>query len=163
MTDQLPYVYETDVVWVADTEGELRSVGLPSIRFEPPVEFGGPEGGVWTPEHLFVAASNACYLSTFVNIARLSALEFSSFECRATGKLEKVDGGYQITEIFLRPRLTITHGKDRPRALRILEKAERNCLITRSIKTAVHLEPFIDISEDGLSADREELISAGIP
>jgi organic hydroperoxide reductase OsmC/OhrA len=74
-------------------------------------------------------------------IAEMSKLEFVSFDCKAVGKLEKVEGiGFQMTEIVVKPN-AIRHGKDLERAQRILEKAEKNCLISNSIKSAVKLEP----------------------
>ena len=72
----------------------------------------------------------------------LSKLEFASFDCKAVGKLEKVDGiGLQMTEVIVKPKLVIRHDKDLERAQRILEKAEKNCLISNSIKSTVRLEP----------------------
>jgi organic hydroperoxide reductase OsmC/OhrA len=64
-----------------------------------------------------------------------------NFDSKAVGKLDRVEGaGYQMTEIVIMPRLLIRHAKDLERARRILEKAERNCLISNSIKSAVKLE-----------------------
>ena len=64
-----------------------------------------------------------------------------------TGKLEKgtagEDKGYQITEIVLQPRITVHSEADRERATRLIEKAEKNCLVSRSMKTTIRLEPEI--------------------
>jgi len=82
--------------------------------------------------------------TAFLAIAANSKLEIVSFSCEAKGTLEKVERlGYQMTEILLRPRLTIRQRRDLERAARILEKAEKNCLISNSIKSAVKLEPQI--------------------
>jgi organic hydroperoxide reductase OsmC/OhrA len=59
--------------------------------------------------------------------------------------VDKVDGKYQVTEIILRPKLTIPNPADEARANRILEMSERACLISSSIKTIVKLEPEIMI------------------
>ena len=64
-----------------------------------------------------------------------------SFRAKAQGKLDRVDGqGLQITEIILRPQLVIRYSRDLGRAGRILEKAEKNCLISNSVKTHIKLE-----------------------
>ena len=139
-TTTLPYFYETEVEWTDQRRGDLESPGLASLQPSPP-EFHGHEG-VWTPEHYFVAAVNSWFMTTFVAIAEMSKLEFVSFECKAVGKLEKVEGiGFQMTEVIIKPRLAIRHGKDLERAKRILQKAEHNCLISNSIKSTVRLEP----------------------
>ena len=81
-------------------------------------------------------------MTTFLAIAEMSKLDFVSFDCKAVGKLEKVEGiGLQMTEVIVKPKLVIRHGKDLERAQRILEKAEKNCLISNSIKSTVRLEP----------------------
>ncbi len=71
-----------------------------------------------------------------------------------TGKLEKspAEGGpsYQITEIVLQPRITVASEADHDRTARLIEKAEKNCLVSRSMKTVVQLEPeiFVEYPEE---------------
>ena len=102
---------------------------------------------MWTPEHLFVAAVNSCFMTTFLAIAENSKLDFVSFKAGATGKLERLkEGGFVMTEITLHPALVITSARDFERANRILEKAEEHCLISNSIKSETKLEPEISIT-----------------
>jgi peroxiredoxin-like protein len=147
------HFYDTEVGWMGARRGYLRSnADLPVLEVASPPEFQGHEH-TWTPEHLFVASVNSCYMATFVAIAELSKLEVVSFTSTAVGKLEKPDGlGYRISEIVLRPKLVIRFESDAERAQRILEKAERNCLISNSINTRVTLEPEIDFEEVYASA-----------
>ena len=123
---------------------------LPNLKVDAPPEFKGHEG-VWTPEHLFVAAVNSCFMTTFLAIAENSKLEFVSFKANAMGKLEKRDGeGFMMTEIILRPKLVIPNARDAERASRILEKAERNCLISNSVKTEIRLESEVNVTSSPL-------------
>ena len=147
-TATLPYYYETDVEWIEQKMGELEAPGLVHLKVASPPEFQGHEG-IWTPEHYFVASVNSCFMTTFLAIAQMSKLEFVSFDSKATGKLDKVEGvGYQMTKIVLRPKLVIRYSKDLEKAHRLLEKAEKNCLISHSIKTQVELEPEFVRAED---------------
>ena len=144
----LNYTYATDLEWTGERRGQMTSPGLPKLEVAAPPEFNGHEG-IWTPEHLFVGAISSCFMTTFLAIADLSKLEFVAFAASAEGRLEKVEGiGLQITEVLLRPRLVLRRPEDRDRALRILEKAERNCLISNSATSRVRLEPDIFV-EDG--------------
>ena len=87
-------------------------------------------------------------MTTFLAIAENSKLDFVSLHVGATGKLEKLDGkGYMMTEITLRPRLVLREARGTERALRILEKAERNCLISNSVKTEITLQPEVTVAE----------------
>ena len=138
------YSYTTEVEWTGERRGDLSAPHLPDLEVDAPPEFKGHEG-VWTPEHLFVAAVNSCFMTTFLAIAENSKLEFVSFSADAKGKLEKLAGqGFMMTEVLLRPRLLVSHARDIERAGRILEKAEKNCLISNSIKTETRLEPKVD-------------------
>lgn len=141
------YFYTTEIEWTGHREGNLCAPGLPDLKVDAPPEFKGHEG-VWTPEHFFVAAVNSCFMTTFAAIAENSKLEFVSLKTAAEGKLEKLDGqGFIMTEIVLRPQLVISDARDAERAMRILEKAEKNCLISNSVKTKVFLEPELSVRD----------------
>ena len=139
------YYYTTEVEWTGERHGDLRAPVLPGLKVDAPPEFKGHEG-VWTPEHLFVASVNSCFMTTFLAIAENSKLEFVSFSAGAKGKLEKVDQGFIMTEITLRPKLVLKSERDAERASRILTKAEKNCLISNSIKAKTRLEPRIEFA-----------------
>src|SRR6266536_5000145 len=99
------YFYTTEVEWTGERHGDLRAPVLPNMQVDAPPEFKGHEGS-WTPEHLFVASVNSCFMTTFLAIAENSKLEFVSFKANAMGKLERRDGeGCMMTEIILRPIL----------------------------------------------------------
>jgi peroxiredoxin-like protein len=140
------YYYSTEIEWIGQRKGDLSAPELPDLIIDAPPEFKGQEG-FWTPEHLFVASVNSCFMTTFLAIAENSKLDFVSLRVGAKGKLEKLDGqGFMITEIILRPRLIIHEARNTERALRILQKAERNCLISNSMKTAITLQPEVTIA-----------------
>jgi len=142
------YFYTTEVEWTGERHGDLRAPVLPNLTVDAPPEFKGHDG-VWTPEHLFVASVNSCFMTTFLAIAENSKLDFVSFKADAKGKLEKLDGaGFMMTEVTLHPRLLISHARDIERANRILEKAEKHCLISNSIKADTRLEPEVDFLGD---------------
>jgi organic hydroperoxide reductase OsmC/OhrA len=85
-------------------------------------------------------------MTTFLAIAENSKLEFVSFTADAKGKLEKLAGkGLMMTQITLQPKLVIRNARDVERASRILEKAEKHCLISNSIKTQTKLEAEITL------------------
>ena len=140
------YSYSTEVEWTGERHGDLRAPVLPQLHVDAPPEFKGHDGA-WTPEHLFVASINTCFMTTFLAIAENSKLDFVSFSADAKGKLEKLEGqGFVMTEIVLRPKLLISHARDAERAGRILEKAEKHCLISNSIKTETKLQPEVSFA-----------------
>jgi len=140
------HYYEVSVEWSSDRKGTLSSTVLDdSIEVATPPEFTKGIAGIWSPEHLLVAAVNSCLMTTFLSIAENSKLEFESFTSSAKGKLEIVDGKYIISEITLMPEVSITNEKDKEKALRILAKSETACLITNSVKAKIILIPTVNI------------------
>ena len=138
--------YNVNINWENDRKGLMSSPVLNSnIEVATPPEFPGGMPGIWSPEHLLVAAVNSCLMTTFLSISENSKLNFVKFESNADGKLEKVDGKYMISEIVLSPVLTIHNESDRDRALRILEKSEAACLISNSVKSTITFKPEIKI------------------
>lgn len=142
------YFYTTEVEWTGERHGDLRAPVLPNLKVDAPPEFKG-HGGVWTPEHLFVASVNSCFMTTFLAIAENSKLDFVSFKTNAEGKLEKLDGkGFVMTEVTLHPKLVISHARDAERANRILEKAEKHCLISNSIRSETRLASEVSFAAE---------------
>jgi peroxiredoxin-like protein len=128
--------------------GVIASESVPQpLKFSAPPEFQG-EPGVWTPEDFFVASVVTCFVSTFSGMSELSKLSFVSLEVEAEGLLERDASGWKFTEIKLRPSLKLAHEKDRDRAARILEKAERTCLIARSISARLTVEASVSVAEE---------------
>ncbi len=138
----LPHVYEVQLAGGADGYAKVSSAGIPELQSGPPLDFDGP-GDAWSPEHLFLAAVQTCFLFTLRSVARASKLEFVSLELSGAGKVDRKEGVTRFTEIVLRPRLRVPKGTDKDRALRILEKSEKACLVSASLSTPVRLEPEV--------------------
>lgn len=147
-----PHIYNVDINWNADRKGvmcspELNKDSNSCIDVATPPEFPKGIPGIWSPEHLFTASVSSCLMTTFLAIAENSKLNFEGFSCSSKGKLEQVDGKFLMTQILLKPVVTITDEKDRDRAERVLQKSERACLISNSIKSEVIMEPTIEVVE----------------
>ncbi len=145
--------YEVKVNWQSDRKGIMSSPVLnEAIEVATPPEFAKGIPGIWSPEHLLVAAVNSCLMTTFLAIAENFKFDFIHFESNADGKLEKVDGKYMITEVMLSPLLTIAPDADKEKAVRILEKSEAACLISNSVKATIVFKPAVKIAEPQLFA-----------
>lgn len=117
----------------------------PPINFSAPPEFHG-QAGVWTPEHFFTSAVATCFTTTFQAIAEFSKFEAQALEVSVEGQVEKTEGGYRFTLVTVRPVLTLMRESDRERGIRLLEKAEKACLISRSLQSEIRLEPKIVVA-----------------
>jgi peroxiredoxin-like protein len=136
------FTYRTAVRWTGQKMGEASSPGKPAVAVATPPEFKGHEG-IWSPEDLFVASVNVCVMTTFLALAERAGLSFTGYESEAEGRLEMVDGKFQVTAITLRPQVTLQATEESAKARELLGKAEGNCLISNSIRTKVSIEPTI--------------------
>ncbi|SDD01556.1 OsmC family protein [Niabella drilacis] len=135
------HFYEVDLEWESGRRGLLSSPVLgETIACATPPEFPNGVPGIWSPEHLYAAAINSCYMATFLAIAENFRLAFSRFSCKTICKLEQKEGRYQITEAVIDPVVTLqNYETDQQKALRVLEKSKSACLVTNSIKTTIGL------------------------
>ncbi|MBK9306981.1 MAG: OsmC family protein [Nitrospira sp.] len=136
------YMYQTAVKWTEQRKGLMSCAGKPEVQVATPPEFKGHEG-IWSPEDLFVASANICLMTTFLAVAERAGLAFSAYESTAEGRLELVEGKFQFTAITIRPSITLKSGEDAAKAKELIEKAERNCLISNSMNATVTLEPIM--------------------
>lgn len=136
------YLYQTTVKWTDQRKGIMACAEKPDVQVATPPEFKGHEG-IWSPEDLFVASANVCLMTTFLAVAERAGLALAAYESVAEGRLELVEGKFQFTTIVIRPSITLKSGSDTDKAKELIEKAERNCLISNSMKATVTLEPVI--------------------
>jgi len=140
----LPHKYRTtSTATAAGGAATLASPGLPDLSVDAPAEFDGP-GDQWSPETLLTGAVANCFVLTFRAIAAASKLEWQAVRCDVESTLERVDNVTRFSRFDLKVRLTVPSGTDEARARRVVEKAERGCMVTNSLVGERHLEAVIE-------------------
>jgi len=147
MSNPEEHNYRVDIAWKEGRIGTMSSPGLDeSIEVATPPEFPGGVEGIWSPEHLFTASVSSCFLTSFTAVAEYSKFEFEDLKISSSGKMSRDENGkFVMSEVHLKAELFITDETKEKKAIRLLEKAEEICLITRSIKAKVTLEPIVII------------------
>ena len=140
------HFYQVEVNWNDNRNGLLSSEVLDEkLTIATPPEFPKGEANVWSPEHYYLAAINGCLLTTFLALAENFKLNFVDFQSTAVGKLEIVDRKYMISEVILKPIITIADNAARQLAQKVIEKSERACLISNSVKSKIVMEVIIKL------------------
>ena len=127
----------------------LTSPGLESLETAGPAEFGGP-GDLWSPETLLVASVADCFILGFRAVARAARLDWAHLSCDVVGDLDRLDKVTRFTAFRIRARLEVPSGTNLDKAMQILEKAKKTCLITNSMTADTELDA--DVSVTGTSA-----------
>ena len=128
----LPHHYAVAASAARDSNVALSSRGIPDLESAAPAEFGGP-GDQWSPETLLVAAVADCFILSFRSIARASSLEWNALQCDVDGILDRVEKVTQFVAFNLRVVLDVPEGTNEAKAMRLLERAEKVCLVTNSM------------------------------
>jgi organic hydroperoxide reductase OsmC/OhrA len=85
-------------------------------------------------------------MTTFQAIAANSGLTVLDYNDSATGHLIRDENRlYRMESITLRPKVVIDDETKVERALRLLNKAEAVCLISRSVDSEIFLEPEVSV------------------
>ena len=144
------YKYFLNVEWTRNRSGVAEADHVVQrVDFSAPVEFQGEEDK-WTPEHFFLAALASCFVTTFSAVAEFSKFPVAQLTVTALGTLAKTEGGMRMAEVELRPMLKIEDESQRERAMRLLEKAESGCLISRSVNSKVTVHAVVEVLEKAL-------------
>lgn len=142
------HLYQVNISWRDKRMGEMSSPELQTVlEVATPPQFPKGVEGIWSPEHLFTAAVSSCLMTTFLAIAENSKLDFVHFSCKSKGVLEQLEGKLMMTEVILEPTVLINNEEDREKAERVLQKSEKACLISNSIKSKVTMITEIIIDE----------------
>lgn len=91
------------------------------------------------PEQLFVASLSACQALTFLFLAAKDGLPVVGYTDDAEGRLGVVEGKVRMSQVTLRPRITLAPGTSEARARELVTKAHENCFIANSVVTPVEI------------------------
>jgi len=136
MNAPFPHHYEVTMTGGADSRATMSAGPRPVISGGPPPEFGGDDQR-WSPEHLLLASAGLCLMTTFAAIAAKSKLEYSGYESRAEGTLDKMPEGLRFTRIVLKVTVRCAETE---KASRLLDMAKKHCIVSNSLRQPVELE-----------------------
>jgi organic hydroperoxide reductase OsmC/OhrA len=95
------------------------------------------------PEQLVVLAASSRQLLSFLAIAARARVDVIAYRDEAEGVMPEDDPPVRLTEIRLRPRISVATDTPLDRVLHYVELAHRECYIANSVKTKIHIEPEI--------------------
>ena len=144
--------YSTRLIWDGSTGDGYRaydrshdielSNGTLPVSADP--AFRG-DGSLTNPEQLLLASASSCQLLSFLAVAALAKVDVLAYDDEATAVMPDATSGMRITEIVLRPCITVRGGVESEVAA-LVEKAHDQCFIANSLKTPVRVEPTVEIA-----------------
>jgi organic hydroperoxide reductase OsmC/OhrA len=102
----------------------------------------------WSAEHLLLGALCSCYMTSFIDTAEKAGLRFQSFGCDILGRVENIEDQLIFTEVILKPVVKILNPDDLEKTNKILERAQRDCIIANSLNFKIQRFAVINIAEE---------------
>lgn len=96
------------------------------------------------PEQLLLAATSSCQLLSYLAYASAARIDVVAYEDHAEALMPADVKPTRITQIVLRPRITVAAESDPGRAARLVERAHRACFIANTLNAEVKLEPVVE-------------------
>ena len=149
--------YETTCSWVGSTgegyeeyirshDGSAAPAQARLTLSSDPAFRGDP--ALLNPEQLLVLAASSCQLLSFLALAARAHIDVVAYEDRAEASMPEGDKPVRITEICLRPRITVRGDVPEARVRRLVEVAHRECFIANSLSGNIVIEPTIEVASD---------------
>lgn len=139
------YYYKVEGVRGEGKRATIKEEVLSPLDVSSPPEFGGI-AEKWTPEHLFVASVVSCFIMTFISVAGAMKIEFEEMRCEGVGTLKHTEGNkMEFVEVVLKPTVVVKSEQLKEKTLKAIKVTHDHCLVARSLKSEVKVEPSVVI------------------
>ena len=98
------------------------------------------------PEQLLLAAASSCQLLSFLAYAARSRIEVLAYEDDAEATMPEDDPPVRITQITLRPRITVGPDANVDRVYRLVDKAHAACFIANTLNAEMRVEAKVEVA-----------------
>ena len=96
------------------------------------------------PEQLLVMAASSCQLLWFLHLAAKARIDVVAYEDDASAVMPEDDQPMRITEITLRPRITVSGNAGEERIRKLVDTAHEHCYIANSLNSSMVIEPTVE-------------------
>ena len=124
-----------------NSEGYIEAGNL-KTKISIPPEMDGPGVGT-NPDEMLLGAAATCYIITLAAMMERAKLPLHEMSLESEGIVDVTNGVFTYKKIIHRPTVSLTsEASDDDYALlkKLVEKAEKSCMISRAIQGNVELE-----------------------
>ncbi|RRO13645.1 OsmC family peroxiredoxin [Saccharopolyspora rhizosphaerae] len=119
---------------IAEGKDPIAASADPAFRGDP---------SRWNPEELLVATVAQCHMLWFLHLCSTAGVTVVDYEDHAHGvmTMDEHGGGGQLTEVTLRPEVTVTEQFMVDKANALHDTIDEVCFIARSVNFPIRYEP----------------------
>jgi organic hydroperoxide reductase OsmC/OhrA len=97
------------------------------------------------PEQLLLMAVSSCQLLSFLAVAARARVDVVAYEDDAEAVMADDDPPIRLTDIWLRPRITVSSPHSAGRVRHLADVAHRECFISNSFRGRITVEPTVTV------------------
>jgi organic hydroperoxide reductase OsmC/OhrA len=120
-------------------------VTAPPAEQEVRVTTGESKGdpSILNPEQLLLMAASSCQMLWFLHLAAKARIDVVDYEDDAEALMPLDEKPVRITEVTLRPRITVSGDASEERVRSLVETAHGYCFIANSLSCVMTIEPTV--------------------
>jgi organic hydroperoxide reductase OsmC/OhrA len=121
-------------------------VTAPPAEQEVRVTTGESKGdpSVLNPEQLLLMAASSCQMLWFLHLAAKARIDVVAYEDEAEALMPEDVEPVRITEITLRPRITVEGDASDERVERLVHQAHEYCFVANSLTSDMTIQPTVE-------------------
>lgn len=97
------------------------------------------------PEQLLLIAASSCQMLSFLAVAARARLDVVAYEDSSEASMPEDDLPVRLTNIWLRPHITVRVPATEQRIRELTELAHRECFIANSLRCRIVVQPKVQI------------------
>ena len=149
------HTYRSSLTWEGSTADgydqydRAHGITVPPAR-EPLMLSGDPafkgDPDRPNPEQLLLAAASSCQLLSFLAFAARSRIDVLAYTDEAEALMPEDDLPVRITQITLRPRITVGPDANVDRVYRLVDKAHAECYVANTLNAEMRIEARVEVA-----------------
>ncbi len=158
MTAAPVHRYRATCTWQGSTGGGYGSYSRAHEAASSPAEaalalsadpaFAGDPSRL-NPEQLLVVATSSCQLLSFLAVAARAGVDVVAYADDAEGLMPEGVGPVRLTEVHLRPRITVRPPATGDVVEELCERAHRECFVANTLACTVTVAPTVTVAAAG--------------
>jgi len=143
--------YETRVHWTGSTGlgwehyDRTHVAAAPGADQEVRLTTGESKGDptILNPEQLVLMAASSCQMLWFLHLAAKARIDVVAYDDEASALMPEDEQPVRITEVTLRPRITVDGEAGDDRVRKLVESAHEHCFIANTLNCSMTVEPSV--------------------
>jgi organic hydroperoxide reductase OsmC/OhrA len=143
--------YETKLHWSGSTGlgwdhyDRAHTVTAPPAEQEVRVTTGESKGdpSILNPEQLLLMAASSCQMLWFLHLAAKARIDVVAYDDDASALMPQDETPTRITEITLRPAVTVSGDASEERIRKLVHTAHEHCFVANSLTSSMTIEPSV--------------------